>query len=393
MRSDGDAPPRTNRLSVLHLTGARADDGGILSVLRALQESTSQAVAHRVWVQEAFQQSRSPTLDLIRSRFALDETSGPLRFLIRALRAWPDLEQLLVANPDWIVHAHTRGTFPLAAWLSRRRPVLFTQHAYARRTGMYRRVADWPGMRTLLLTPAMARHYGLLERPGKVDILSECALERWFQSPLPVRAPLASDRTLNLVGLGNLVRWKRWNLVLDAVARLPESVRGRLRFQIWGPTPPDEDARRFESELRHRLEQEGLSRWVSIPGPTRQPAEVLTGADAFLLPSTNEPCSVALIEALASGLPVIASRSGGNPDLVREGVTGLLFEPESAADLAAQLTRLASGSVAFASPKALRESVAHRSASVVGARHLQIYQELAAERSASKTVVLTADGR
>ena len=380
MRSDGEAPPRTKRLSVLHLTGARADDGGILSVLRALQEVTSNAVTHRVWVQEAFQQTRGPALDLIRSRFALDETPGPLQFLTRALRAWPGLKQLLATHPDWIVHAHTRGTFPLAAWLSRRRPILFTQHAYARRTGMYRRVAAWPGMRTLLLTPAMARHYGLPEQPGKVDILSECARDQWFQSPLPDRAPPAANRPLKLVGLGNLVRWKRWNLVLDAVARLSEQVRGRITIQIWGPTPPDEDARRFESELRHRLEQEGLSRWISILGPTRQPAEVLTGADAFLLPSTNEPCSVALIEALASGVPVIASRSGGNPDLIREGVTGLLFEPESAADLAVTLTRLASGTVSFASPEFVRESVVHRSASVVGARHLQLYQELASER-------------
>ncbi len=380
MRSDGDAPPGTNRLSVLHLTGARADDGGILSVLRALQEATAPAVAHRVWVQESFRQTRSPNLNLVRSRFALDETPGTLQFLIRALRAWPGLKQLLEANPEWIVHAHTRGTFPLVAWLSRSRPVLFTQHAYARRTGMYRRVAAWPRMRTLLLTPAMARHYGLPELPGKVDILSECALDRWFDAPLPVRMPPAADRPLNVVGLGNLVRWKRWNLVLDAVAQLPESVRGRLRFQIWGPTPPDDDARRFESELRHRLKQEGLSRWISIPGPTRQPAEVLAGADAFLLPSTNEPCSVALIEALASGIPVIASRSGGNPDLVREGVTGLLFKPESATDLATTLTCLASGRVTFAPPEILRESVAQRSASVLGARHLQIYQELAAKR-------------
>jgi glycosyltransferase involved in cell wall biosynthesis len=106
----------------------------------------------------------------------------------------------------------------------------------------------------------------------------------------------------------------------------------------------------------------------------------MAGADVFLLPSTNEPCSVALIEALASGVPVLASRSGGNPDLIREGTTGLLFEPDSAASLATQLTSIASGAPAFASPALVRESVADRAASVVGARHLKIYQELAAER-------------
>ncbi len=380
MRSDGKSPTSGNRLSVLHLTGARADDGGILSVLRALQEATASAVTHRVWVQESFTQTRTPSLDVIRSRHALDETPGPLTFLLRALRAWPELKRLLLANPDWIVHAHTRGTFPLAAWLSRSRPVLFTQHAYARRTGMYRRVASWPRMRTLLLTPAMARHYGIPEQPGKVDIVSECALDRWFQSPLPERRVPNASRPLKVIGLGNLVRWKRWNLALDAVTLLPESARERLQIEIWGPTPPDEDARRFAGELRERLEGEGLSRWITLRGPTTEPATVMSGADAFLLPSTNEPCSVALIEALASGVPVLASRSGGNPDLVREGTTGLLFEPDSAASLASQLTAIASGVASFGSPTLVRESVAHRAASVVGARHLSLYQELAAAR-------------
>jgi glycosyltransferase involved in cell wall biosynthesis len=380
MRSDGKSPTSGNRLSVLHLTGARADDGGILSVLRALQEATASAVSHRVWVQEGFQQTRTPSLDLIRSRHALDETPGALTFLLRALRAWPELKRLLLTNPDWIVHAHTRGTFPLAAWLSRSRPVLFTQHAYARRTGMYRRVASWPRMRTLLLTPAMARHYGIPEQPGKVDIVSECALDRWFQSPLPERRRPDAGRPLKVVGLGNLVRWKRWDLALGAVALLPESVREQLQLEIWGPTPPDEDARRFAASLRERLEGEGLSRWITLRGPTTQPAGVMSGADAFLLPSTNEPCSVALIEALASGVPVLASRSGGNPDLIREGATGLLFEPDSAASLATQLTVLVTGRATFDSPERVRESVTHRAASVVGARHLELYQELAAAR-------------
>ena len=380
MRSDGKSPTSGNRLSVLHLTGARADDGGILSVLRALQQATAAAATHRVWVQEAFTQTRTPPLDLIRSRHALDETPGAITFLLRALRAWPELKRLLLANPDWIVHAHTRGSFPLAAWLSRSRPVLFTQHAYARRTGMYRRVASWPRMRTLLLTPAMARHYGIPEQPGKVDIVSECALDRWFQGPLPERRPPDAGRPLKVVGLGNLVRWKRWDLALDAVDLLPESVRERLEIEIWGPTPPDQDARQFAAALRERLEGEGLSRWITLRGPTTQPAAVMSGADAFLLPSTNEPCSVALIEALASGLPVLASRSGGNPDLIREGTTGLLFEPDSAANLAAGLTAIVTGAATFDSPARIRDSVAHRAASVVGARHLELYQELAAAR-------------
>lgn len=369
-----------DRLTVLHLTGARADDGGILSVLRAVQEATRERVVHRVWVNEGFQQTRQPALDLLTDRFALDESPGHARLLFRAFRAWPGLKRLLEANPSWVVHAHTRGSFLLAAWLSRRRPVLFTQHAYARRTGMYRRVSQWPGMRTVLLTPSMARHYGIAESPGHVEILSECAMDRWFQSTLPVTRPAVAGRKLRVVGLGNLVRWKRWDLLLEALERLPDSVRNGLDCVVWGPTPPDDDARRFESELRTRVAEGRLDRWVRFPGATSNAMQVLASADLFLLPSTHEPCSVALIEALASGVPALASRSGGNPDILQEGVTGVLFEPDSAADLAQQLSRIVSGGVTWAAPAEIRASVAHRSASVVGAKYQDWYQRLAASR-------------
>ena len=53
------------------------------------------------------------------------------------------------------------------------------------------------------------------------------------------------------------------------------------------------------------------------PYPTHQVADVVAAADWFVLPSTHEPCSVALIEALALGVPVIASASGGNVDIVQ----------------------------------------------------------------------------
>jgi glycosyltransferase involved in cell wall biosynthesis len=375
-----EPPSGSDRLTVLHLTGARADDGGILSVLRAVQEATRDRVSHRVWVNEGFQQTRTPALELLRDRFALDESPGHARLLFRAFRAWPGLKRLLVEHPSWVVHAHTRGSFLLAAWLSRQRQVLFTQHAYARRTGMYRRVAQWPGMRTVLLTPSMARHYGIAETPGRVEIVSECAMDRWFQPALPVARPPRAGRKLRVVGLGNLVRWKRWDLLLDALERLPESVRDGVECEVWGPTPPDVDARCFESELRARVAQGRLERWVRFPGPTSNAMEALASADLFLLPSTQEPCSVALIEALALGVPALASRSGGNPDILRDGATGVLFEPDSSADLAQQLSRIVSGGVAFEAPAVIRASVAHRSASVVGAKYQDWYQRLAESR-------------
>ena len=333
---------------------------------------------HRVWVHSEFRQTRKPALEIVGNSHALDESPGHLRLLMAAFRSWPGLRGILRTEPGMVLHAHTRGSLPLAAWLSGTRPVLFTQHAYARRTAMYRAAARLPGMRTVLLTPNMSRHYGIPENPGRVDILSACCGTQWFSRPLPVTRPTWRGRRFRLVGLGNLVRWKRWDLLVDALAALPSGMRDRLECTVWGPTPPDADAPRFEAELREGLRRNSLESCLRFPGPTGGALEILASADAFVLPSTQEPCSVALMEALATGIPVIASRSGGNVDIVREGLTGVLFEPGNSADLTAKIAALIDGSTSLAPPAAIRESVLARAATVVGAGYLCLYQERAA---------------
>ncbi len=69
----------------------------------------------------------------------------------------------------------------------------------------------------------------------------------------------------------------------------------------------------------------------------------LRAIDIFVLPSLSEALSNSLMEAMACGCCVVASRTGGNPELIDEGRTGLLFAPGDAAGLAECLTRLASG--------------------------------------------------
>ena len=68
--------------------------------------------------------------------------------------------------------------------------------------------------------------------------------------------------------------------------------------------------------------------------------EWLREIDVFVLPSLSEALSNSLLEAMASGCTVVASRVGGNPELVQDGKTGLLFTPGDADDLARQLRSL-----------------------------------------------------
>lgn len=317
-------------------------------------------------------------MELRYSRHALDEDSNHLRLLCRSIRTWPDLRRLLSTERFDVVHAHTRGTFPLICAhtaLAQTPRAIFTNHTYARRTGMYRFAGSWSRLTTVLLTPNMARHYGLTPG-GNVRLISACGADTFFSHSL-LRRPTTAG-SLRLVGIGNLVRWKRWDLIVRALALLPAEIRRIIYLDVWGPIPDETDAHAYAQELKSLTDTLGLNETVRLSGSTNQVSETVSAADVFVLPSTNEPCSVALIEALACGRPVLASRSGGNVDIVQDGKTGLLFTPDSVDDLARCLRRFLDGSFVPAPPEVIRESVRQRSATVVGAEYLRLYRELAA---------------
>ncbi len=84
----------------------------------------------------------------------------------------------------------------------------------------------------------------------------------------------------------------------------------------------------------------GLNERVSLVGHRDDPAEELARGHAFALTSAAENCPLALLQAMSTGLPVIASRVGGVPEVVRDGRDGLLVEPGDEAAFARALDRL-----------------------------------------------------
>ena len=79
---------------------------------------------------------------------------------------------------------------------------------------------------------------------------------------------------------------------------------------------------------------------VVFPGAVDQVADLLNAMDIFVLPTLMEGMSNTLLEALAVGLPVVATRVGGNPEVVADGVCGYLFPPRDVPELASQMRTL-----------------------------------------------------
>jgi glycosyltransferase involved in cell wall biosynthesis len=94
----------------------------------------------------------------------------------------------------------------------------------------------------------------------------------------------------------------------------------RLRLVMVGDGP-------LRDEVRRIIEMAGATATVWFPGKRDDVPRIMRSFDLFVLPSVSEGISNTILEAMASGLPVLATRVGGNPELVKDGVTGTLIPP------------------------------------------------------------------
>ncbi len=97
-------------------------------------------------------------------------------------------------------------------------------------------------------------------------------------------------------------------------------LRGRLRLALIGDGPQ-------LAELKTLADSLGIAAQCWFPGARNDVATVMQSFDLFVLPSLNEGISNTLLEAMATGLPVLATAVGGNVELVEEGVNGATFAP------------------------------------------------------------------
>ena len=212
---------------------------------------------------------------------------------------------------------------------------------------------------------------------GKIVVVPEpIELERWTSLFAAARARPRAGPTILCVA--RMYPRKRVGDLLEAAALLRPRIPA-ARVRIVGKGPEWENVVRLHARL-------GLGETVTLLGDVSRDslAEEYVSADIFCLPSVQESLGIVFLEAMAAGLPVVACRAAAIPEVVEDGVTGLLAPPRDPAGLAGALETLAADpGRAGAMGEAGRRAVAAYATERVAARFLEAVR-LGVERGHSR---------
>lgn len=191
------------------------------------------------------------------------------------------------------------------------------------------------------------------------------------EAPPGLRDQLGGGRPLVLTP-ARLDAQKGHRFLFEAIAEVPEAT-----LVLAGEGPEREPLEALAAQLR-------IAERVRFLGPREDVPELLAACDLFALPSLYEGSSLAVLEAMAAGVPVVSSAIGGTDELIEDGESGLLVPPGDAAALAAALRRvLGDGELRLNLAARARERVERDlTRERMAARVTGVYRELVGEASA-----------
>ncbi|HEV3181984.1 MAG TPA: glycosyltransferase family 4 protein [Steroidobacteraceae bacterium] len=187
----------------------------------------------------------------------------------------------------------------------------------------------WSGAHRVIANSNELRKLAHAAMPDlRIDVILNGAAK-----PARPDTPPAAHAGVRVLTVCRLIGRKGVDTLIKALATSKDS---RLSVDIAGDGP---DA----AALRQLAQSCGVADRVRFHGFADRAAlaALYAHADVFVLMSRVESCSMALLEAMAAGLPIIASKVGGNIELVRHRVDGLLIEPDNVDELASALVQLA----------------------------------------------------
>jgi glycosyltransferase involved in cell wall biosynthesis len=229
--------------------------------------------------------------------------------------------------------------------------------------------------------PRLIKHYAGKIRilPNGVDLTAVTAAARKLCPTLVQELDLKTEN-FNIIFLGRVSLAKGVLCLLKAMATVQAAVPSAALYFV-GDTSGAE-GQECLNHLQSSMHRPGL-RNLHVTGWRPDCYEILARMDLLVLPSLSEGVPKVIIEAMALGKPVVATRIGGIPELVQEGKTGLLVAPGDSADLAQAIIALAQDAELRHRMGAQARRVALRKYSIQDnlAGLAKIYQELLRSRS------------
>jgi glycosyltransferase involved in cell wall biosynthesis len=162
-------------------------------------------------------------------------------------------------------------------------------------------------------------------RARSTVILNGIPLDKWASA---VASPGSERPNIRCITVGRMVEGKGFDVLIDAFSLLLRRASG-ITLQFVGDGP-------LSAALRHRVREANLEAHISFAGSVSHPEHLMARADLFVLSSLSEGLPVVILEAMAAGLPVIATRVGGVPEVLTSD-TGWLCEPGHAESLASAI--------------------------------------------------------
>ncbi|MDX6721497.1 MAG: hypothetical protein QOJ63_3751 [Solirubrobacteraceae bacterium] len=251
-----------------------------------------------------------------------------------ALRSW--LSRRVAAFQPDVVHAHLFHASVMVASLRRPRDsafVLSHQHGDKFQVGRSRllELADRIAVRHFDQVVGCSQSVAdyLLYRYGLAPTRVSYVRNGWSGRPRP---PSADPLGQRVICVAHLSAQKNHRVLIEAIAKVRERASD-VCLQLVGDGA---DRAELEAYARRR----GLEDSVEFLGRVDDVWPLLAEAHVFVLASLYEPLGIAALEAMAAGLPVVASSVGGLREIVRDGTTGYLVPPGDAELLAARIAEL-----------------------------------------------------
>lgn len=252
------------------------------------------------------------------------------------LLVYKQLKEILMKNEFDIIHCHTPvgGAITRIASkninLDKQVKVIYTAHGFHFYKGapminwlIYYPIEKWLASYTDVLITINKADYNIAKRfkAGKVKYVPGVGIDTKIQEDKSRKDSLRNnlnlqEKSLLVLSVGELNKNKNHSVIIEAIAKLKNP---NIYYVICGEGP-------LENSLKQLARKLNIENQVSLLGYRNDINEISKNSDVFAFPSIREGLSLALMEAMAAGLPIIASDIRGNSDLIVEDKGGFLVQ-------------------------------------------------------------------